>query len=91
MLIARLSAGQSLLLRPLAGLYIYLRDHNKHINPEASKLKVSYRNPANLGAEAPLQPTVEYPLAADMQTLLDRQIFEEYKTKLLRGIIDQEQ
>ncbi len=45
-------------------------------------------NPINLFPDAPTQKFIEYQLDPDMQGLLERQIFEEYKNKLLRGIID---
>lgn len=90
MLLRALNIHKPLLYRPSAGLIIYLRDHNQHINPENSKINVSYCHPANIVPEAPSQPFIEYKLDPEMQELLDRQIFEEYKNKLLRGIIDEE-
>jgi hypothetical protein len=90
MLLRALSIQKPLLYRLTAGIIIYLRDHNKLINPQNSKINVSYCNPKNIVPEAPSQPFIEYKLDPEMQELLDRQIFEEYKNKLLRGIIDEE-
>lgn len=90
MLFRVLRRQRPLLHRPAASLLIYLRDHNRHINPEDSKLNLSYCHPNNLVPDAPTQPLIEYQLDPEMQELLDRQIFEEYKNKLLRGIIDEE-
>lgn len=90
MLLRTLKNTVPFLFRPSASILIYLRDHNKHINPEDSKLKLSYHHPANLVPEAPTQKPIEYKLDPEMQQLLERQIFEEYKNKLLRGIIDEE-
>ena len=45
-------------------------------------------HPLKLVPDMPTQPYTEFKLDPEMQELLDRQIFEEYKNKLLRGIID---
>ena len=67
---------QPLLSRQTASLYIYLRDHNKNITPEGSKLKLSYMHPLKLVPDMPTQPYTEFKLDPEMQELLDRQIFE---------------
>lgn len=90
MLLRALHIQKPFLYRTTASLIIYLRDHNQHINPDNSKINVSYCHPANIVPDAPSQPFIEYKLDPEMQELLDRQIFEEYKNKLLRGIIDEE-
>lgn len=89
MLIRTVLARCGLTLTSQAPIYIYLRDHNKHINPSTSILPLSFRNPKNLVPEAPAHKFTEYKLNKDAQTVLDRQIFEEYKNKILRGIIDE--
>ena len=80
-----------LAFRSRAPVYIYLRDHNQHINPSTSLLNLSYRNPRNLVPNAPVHQFVEYQLNEELQELIDRQTFEEYKNKVLRGIVDEEQ
>lgn len=47
-----------LTFRAKAPVHIYLRDHNKHINPSTSILNVSYRNPRNLVPDAPVHQFV---------------------------------
>ena len=89
-MLKHISSTFPLLHKTVAPVYIYLRDHNQHINPPPSILNVSYRNPQHFAPDAPLQTTFEYPLSKSVQELLDRQIFEEYKNKILRGTIDEE-
>ena len=88
MLLKTLYRQSPLLNKIKASIYIYLRDHDQLINPEDSRLKLSYTNPKKLFQGAPIQKFLPYKLEEDMQELLDRQIFEEYKNKILRGIID---
>jgi hypothetical protein len=89
MLYARVVQARSLLHRSLSPLFIYLRDHNKLINPEQSKLNLSYANPVNLVPDAPKHSFINFKLDPEMEVLLERQIFEEYKNKVLRGIVDE--
>jgi|JI6StandDraft_1071083.scaffolds.fasta_scaffold477334_2 hypothetical protein len=90
MLLRAIRTIRPLLHRPSASLLIYLRDHNKHISPEQSKLNLSYKNPGKIHPGAPSQPFIDFKLDPEMQDLLDRQVFEEYKNKLLRGLVDEE-
>lgn len=89
MLYARVVKARSLLHRTISPLYIYLRDHNKLINPDQSKLNLSYANPINLVPDAPKHSFINFKLDPEMEVLLERQIFEEYKNKVLRGIVDE--
>lgn len=45
--------SKSLIFRNISSIYIYLRDHNKAINPPETQLKLSYNHPKNLAANAP--------------------------------------
>ena len=45
MLLRKIINTRPLQFRNQASLIIYLRDHNKHINPKNSKLDLSYINP----------------------------------------------
>ena len=89
MLYSRVLQARSLLHRAVSPLFIYLRDHNKLINPDNSKLNLSYSNPANLVPEAPKHTIINFKLDPEMEVLLERQIFEEYKNKVLQVIIDE--
>ena len=75
MLITSILSRSNLLHKTTAGAYIYLRDHNKHINPSNAILKVSYRNPKNIVEGGPVSKFTEYKLEESVQNLLDRQIF----------------
>lgn len=88
MLLKTLYSQRPLIQKSAASIYIYLRDHDQHINPQDSRLKLSYSDPKKLTPGAPQQKFLSYKLEKDMQELLDRQVFEEYKNKILRGIID---
>ena len=89
MLLKTLYSQRPLLNNTKASIYIYLRDHDQLINPQDSRLKLSYSDPKKLIQGAPVQKFLPFKLEQDMQELLDRQIFEEYKNKILRGIIDE--
>jgi hypothetical protein len=89
MLYARVAQPCRLLHCTLSPLFIYLRDHNKHINPEQSRLNLSYARPNNLVPEVPKQTFINFKLDPEMEVLMERQIFEEYKNKVLRGIVDE--
>lgn len=89
MLLKTLFSQRPLINKSTASIFIYLRDHDQLINPTESRLKLSYLDPKKLVQGAPIQKFLPYKLEKDMQELLDRQIFEEYKNKILRGIIDE--
>lgn len=89
MLYARVVQCRRLLHRAASPYFIYLRDHNKLINPENSRTKLSYANPVNLIPDAPKHTFINFKLDPEMEVLMERQIFEEYKNKVLRGIIDE--
>jgi hypothetical protein len=82
-------SSQALLHRTRAQLYIYLRGHNQDITPDNSRLTLSYAKPANLVPDAPKQPTIAFKLDPELEELLERQIFEEYKRKVLHGTVDE--
>jgi hypothetical protein len=75
MLLKSLYSQRPLLFRTKAPIIIYLRDHDQLINPQDSRLKVSYNNPKKLAPNAPAQKFINYKLEKDMQDLLDRQVF----------------
>lgn len=89
MLYARVIHARNLLHRVVSPMFIYLRDHNKLINPELSKLNLSYANPTNLVPDTPKHSFINFKLDPEMEELLERQVFEEYKSKVLRGIVDE--
>jgi len=89
MLYTRVVQARALLHRTLSPLFIYLRDHNQLINPEQSKLNLSYASPANLIPDVPKHTFINFKLDPEMEVLMERQIFEEYKNKVLRGIVDE--
>ncbi len=89
MLLKTLFSQRPLIYKSTASIFIYLRDHDQLINPTDSRLKLSYSDPKKLVQGAPEQKFLPYKLEKDMQELLDRQIFEEYKNKILRGVIDE--
>lgn len=89
MLYARVAQPCRLLHRTLSPLFIYLRDHNQHINPEQSRLNLSYARPNNLVPDMPKHTFINFKLDPEMEVLMERQIFEEYKNKVLRGIVDE--
>lgn len=90
MLYGRLAQGcRSLLHRSSSPFFIYLRDHNQHITPEDSRLNLSYARPSNLVPDMPKHKFINFKLDPELEELLERQIFEEYKSKVLRGIVDE--
>jgi hypothetical protein len=89
MLYARVAQSCRLLHRTLSPLFIYLRDHNQHINPEQSRLNLSYAHPNNLVPDVPKHKFINFKLDPEMEMLMERQVFEEYKNKVLRGIVDE--
>ena len=76
MLYTRVVNARSLLHRTLSPLFIYLRDHNQFINPEQSKLNMSYASPNNLIPDVPKHTFINFKLDPEMEVLLERQIFE---------------
>lgn len=86
--VARL--GARLTGQPIFPLYIHLKDHNKKINPEDSKVSLSFMSPKQRHEEAPTQPEFQTKLGRKSQLVLDFQIFEDYKIKLLEGELDKE-
>jgi hypothetical protein len=89
MLLKTLFSQRPLINKSKASIFIYLRDHDQLINPTDSRLKLSYSDPKRLAQGAPAQKFLPFKLEKDMQELLDRQVFEEYKNKILRGTIDE--
>lgn len=88
-MLCRVLQASRLLHKQSAPMFIYLRDHNKLINPELSKLNLSYSHPKNLVPDAPVHTPINFKLDPEMEVLLERQIFEEYKNKVLQGVIDE--
>ena len=76
MLYTRVVQARALLHRTLSPLFIYLRDHNQLINPEQSKLNMSYASPNNLIPDVPKHTFINFKLDPEMEVLLERQIFE---------------
>ena len=91
MLVSRAMRSVGLLITPSQPIFIYLRDHNRLITPENTKLKLSYLHPRSLIPDMPTQERIEFQLAPEKQEQMDREIFEEYKKKILRGTIDEEE
>lgn len=90
MLYGRLVQGcRSLIHRCSSPFFIYLRDHNQYITPEDSRLNLSYARPSNLVPDMPKHKLINFKLDPELEELLERQIFEEYKSKVLRGIVDE--
>ena len=88
-LLQRLTAlNASLLQVPKNSIYIHLKDHNKKINPEDTKLNLSYMNPKVQTDITPQQSEFRSKLNRKIQKDLDKKIFEDYKLKLLEGEID---
>ncbi len=74
-----------LLHRSSARIYVYLQDHNKLINPSDSQLKLSYSHPKNLVPDVPKHNFINFKLDPDLENLMERLVFEQYKNKILRG------
>lgn len=53
---------KNLLFKQTSSLFIYLRDHNKLINPSDSQLKLSYAHPKNLIPDAPKHNIINFKL-----------------------------
>jgi hypothetical protein len=59
MLLRRIATGTKWLTQnQKSNIFIYLRDHNKLINPVDSQLKLSYAHPASIVPDAPSQPKI---------------------------------
>lgn len=59
--------------------YIHLKDHNKKINPEKTKLSLSFMNPRVVRDDAPKEQRFIFNLKRKTQKELERKMFEEYK------------
>jgi len=65
MLLKVLRSQSPLLFINKAPIIIYLRDHDKLINPQDSILKLSYGNPKKLAPGAPIHKFINYKLEKD--------------------------
>lgn len=62
MLLKSLYSQRPLLFKTRAPIIIYLRDHDKLINPQDSRLNLSYSNPKKLAPNAPAHKFINYKL-----------------------------
>lgn len=53
--------------RNISPLFIYLKDHNKDITPEDSRLNLSYAKPSNLFADAPKHKQISFKLDHELE------------------------
>lgn len=70
--------------------FIYLRDVDKKMNPKRSRIPYSYMDPRKSFEGVPRQEKWSSRLPKKVQENIDRKLFEEYKTKILMGTIDEE-
>ena len=61
-----LSKSRNLLHRSSASIIIYMKDHNKLINPPDSQLKLSYAHPNSLVPEAPKHKHIDFKLDPEL-------------------------
>lgn len=85
------AASHGLTSTPKHSLYIHLKDHNNKINPEETRLKLSYMSPKTHTDITPQQAEFRSRLSVRIQKDLDKKIFEDYKFKLLEGQIHEEE
>ncbi len=62
--------SMALLHRTQSPLFIYLRNHNKDISPDDSKLNLSYAKPTNLVPDAPKHTFINFKLDNELEELL---------------------
>lgn len=71
------------------GIYIHLKDHDKKINPEKGRLHLSYMEPQKIIEDAPKNEPFSANLKPGAREALQKQLFEDYKQKILEGRIDE--
>lgn len=68
--------------------YIYLKDHDKKITPQETKLNLSYMDPKNQSDVKVKDKPFNAKLRRSAHDHLQKKLFEDYKTKILEGKID---
>lgn len=80
---------QSLTRKSTYQAFIYLKDHDKKINPQESKLNLSYMDPKNQSDVKVKDKPFSAKLRRSAHDHLQKKLFENYKIKILEGKIDE--
>lgn len=72
-------------------VYIHLQDHNTKITPKQNRLHLSYMDPKQIPETAVANPPFSAKLRKTAEEELKKRLFEQYKEKILAGIVDVEE